>query len=102
LRVVLSDEAEADLEGITDWISRDNPLRAETFVDELVESCERLAANPLAFEVVERFRNQGLRRRVHGSYLIFYVPREDQINVLRIIHGARDYEALLIEDGWFD
>jgi plasmid stabilization system protein ParE len=44
--VVLTAEAEADLEQIADDIAADNPMRALSFVGELRELCERLAEIP--------------------------------------------------------
>ena len=38
-----------------------------------------------------------LRRRVHGNYQIFYRVTDDLVFVVRVLHGARDYEALLWE-----
>lgn len=34
---------------------------------------------------------QGFRR-----HLVFYIPRQEAIEVLRVLHGARDLESLLI------
>jgi plasmid stabilization system protein ParE len=36
----------------------------------------------------------GIRRRVHGNYLIFYRVREELVEVVHVLHGARDYETL--------
>jgi plasmid stabilization system protein ParE len=102
LRVTFSDEAEADLEEIGDTIAMDSPRRALTFVQELRRSCDGLGNNPRRFEVVERFKAYGVRRRVHGAYLIFYMIEGDEVAVMRIIHGSRNYVSLLINDGWFD
>ena len=35
---------------------------------------------------------------VHGKYLIVYRPREDEVQILRIVHGARDLDALFAEE----
>jgi plasmid stabilization system protein ParE len=42
-----------------------------------------------------RPHNHGVRRCVHADYLIFYRVRTDFVEVIHILHGARDYEALL-------
>lgn len=39
-----------------------------------------------------------MRRRVHGADLIFYRIGEDAVEVLHILHGARDYERILFSD----
>ncbi|MGE3248096.1 MAG: type II toxin-antitoxin system RelE/ParE family toxin [Beijerinckiaceae bacterium] len=97
--VILSGAAEADLESIGDTIARDNPLRAVTFVRELRASCEGLGDFPKAYPLVPRFERHGVRRRVHGDYLIFYRVGDEAVEVIHILHGARDYEGLLFPEG---
>ncbi len=99
MRVILEDEAEADLERVGDWIAQDNPRRAISFVRELRRSCLGLAKNPRRFQLVKRYASRGVRRRAHGQYLIFSRVDADAVRVVRIINGARDYEALLFGDG---
>lgn len=95
MKVVLAAEAARDLEAIGDYIARDNPARAQSFVAELIEKARALADHPEAFPLVPRYARYGVRRPVHGNYLIFYRVEAERISVLRILHGARDYEALL-------
>ncbi len=87
--------AEADLEAIADWIAKDNPARAISFVRELRAACEIIADAPEAFPLVERYKAHGIRRKVNGNYLIFYVRDENAVIIIHILHGARDYEDLL-------
>jgi len=93
--VVLTASAAADLESLADWIAQSNPAHALTFVRELRERCNGLAAMPYAYPLVPRYEHSGIRRRLHGSYLIFYRVAGETIVVLRVMHGARDYEAIL-------
>lgn len=93
--VVISDSAAADLQAIGDWIGKDSPARAITFVVELRQSCATLSEAPLAYPLVPRYEQTGVRRRVHGNYLIFYRINGDVIDVLHVLHGARDYEQIL-------
>ena len=44
------------------------------------------------------YRDIGLRRRIYGSYLIFYRIRDDTVEVLHVLHGARDYDKILFPD----
>lgn len=96
--VVITDEAEADLENIGNYIAIDNPVRADTFVQELVERCLQLAEMPHAFALVPRYEHTGVRRRRHGEYLIFYRVEADSVDVLHILNGAMNYEALLFPE----
>ncbi|MDR6449622.1 plasmid stabilization system protein ParE [Paraburkholderia terricola] len=90
--------AEAELEAIGDYIARDNPLRAVSFVRELRDRCMGLADMPLAFPLVPRYEDRGVRHRVHGNYQIFYrvvgQPAE-RIDVIHVLHSARDSALIL-------
>lgn len=91
--------AEADLEVIGDYIAQDNPARALSFVRELSRSCLELADMPEAWPIVPRCEHQGVRRRVHGRYLIFYRVAEGRITILHVLNGAMDVEAILFPNG---
>jgi toxin ParE1/3/4 len=93
--VIIGPEAEADLERIGNAIAEHNPVRAVTFVRELRRKCEALADAPKGYALVHRYKHDGIRRVVHGNYLIFYHVGVHQIDVMRILHGAMDYEAIL-------
>lgn len=70
-------------------------MRALDVVRELRAKSKQLANMPLAFPLVPRFERFGIRRRVVGSYLIFYRIEQDVVTIINILHGARDYESLL-------
>jgi plasmid stabilization system protein ParE len=93
--VVITAAAKADLLAIRRTIAADNPARAVTFTEELLDRCQALADNPRAYPLVPRYERFGIRRRVHGDYLIFYRLQPEQIEVIHILQGARDIEALL-------
>lgn len=87
--------AEADLERIGDYIVRDNPARAISFVRELDRLCLDLADMPEAWPVVPRYEHHGIRRSVHGRYLIFYRIADDRITIVLVLDGAMDVEPIL-------
>ncbi|AEI82193.1 hypothetical protein CNE_BB1p07760 (plasmid) [Cupriavidus necator N-1] len=98
--VRLTPLAEAELEAIADYIARDNPRRALSFVQELRDRCLSLADMPLTFPLVPRYEDRGIRHRVHGNYQIFYRVLGDppaRIDVLHVLHSARNYAALLFD-----
>ena len=97
--VELTAAAEADLEAIGDYIAQDNPARALSFVRELSRSCLELADMPEAWPIIPRYEHHGVRRRVHGRYLIFYCIAEDRIVILHVLNGAMDVEAILFPNG---
>lgn len=95
MRVRLSSEARQDLFAIGDYIARDNPVRAQSFVAELAAKCASLGEMPKAHPLVPRYAQKGIRRRVHGNYQIFYRADDTEIVVIRVLHGARDHTPLL-------
>jgi toxin ParE1/3/4 len=90
-------DAEAELEAIGDYIARDNSRRALSFVRELRDKCMSLTDMPLAYPLVPRYEDRGVRHRVHGSYQIFYrvVGQPERIDVIHVLHSARDVAATL-------
>ena len=98
MRVVITAAARADLFEIGEFIGPHNPARALTFTQELLDRCEELADRPQLYPLVPRYEGRGIQRRVHRDYLIFYRVAKDRIEVLPILNGAQDYEALLFPD----
>jgi toxin ParE1/3/4 len=89
MRVVFTRLATIDLEEIGDYIARDNPERALSFVEELRAQCVRIAQAPLS--CAERPElGENLRSCVHGSYVIFFAVDDGRMLVVRVLHGARD------------
>jgi plasmid stabilization system protein ParE len=93
--VVLTAEAETDLETIAEYVAHDSVLTALSLVHELREKCFAHAEAPRGYPLVPRYEHHGIRRRPFGSYLIFYRVGTKAIEVVHILHGARDYEPLL-------
>lgn len=93
-----TNEAEGDLEQIADYIAEHNPRRALSFIRELRSRCEDLANNLNSFALVPRYEPLGIRRRVHGNYLIFYRVELTKVVVVHILHGASDYGTILFGD----
>lgn len=94
MRVDLSPEARADLKAIGHWINDDNPDRADSFVSELERACTTLGRRPYRFPAVPT-AGQDLRKRAYRDYLIFYRVLENWVEVVRIVHGKRDWVPML-------
>ncbi|HJQ57018.1 MAG TPA: type II toxin-antitoxin system RelE/ParE family toxin [Vineibacter sp.] len=95
MKVVITASAEADLNEIGDFIRKDNPLRAVSFVDELLNRCEELGSMAAAFPLVPRYEHVGIRRRPYRGYLIFYRISGELVEIIHVLNGVRDYERLL-------
>ncbi|MFI5013564.1 MAG: type II toxin-antitoxin system RelE/ParE family toxin [Hyphomicrobiales bacterium] len=96
--LVVTAEAEADLESIGDHIAQRNPGRAVSFIRELRDVCGSILAAPNGYPLVRKYEGSGIRRRPHGNYLIFYRATDAAVEIIAILHGARDYEPLLFPE----
>jgi len=103
--VIFSPQAERDVEDIAVFIAKDSPPSADRFVRAVMETAGDLVDMP---EIGRRFESQRasrlyLRRlRVKGfaRHSIFYRYHADRelIEVIRIVHGARDLDSLFDND----
>jgi toxin ParE1/3/4 len=89
----VSDAARADLEDIWFFIAQDIPSAADRFIRAIVSRFPTLAPMPHLGrereELAPRLRSLPLRR-----YNIFYRPMEDGVEIIRVLHGARDLPPL--------
>ena len=94
VEVVVSIRAKAQIEHISDYISRENPSAAVKLVQGILDRCEELALLPLIG------RRRGERHRVlgYGGYLIFYRPEPPnapkRVIIVSVVHGARNVDRL--------
>ena len=85
--------AEADILEIWDYIADDNPAAADRWVDHLDGQFRLLATQPK----MGRARDElapSVRSFPFGRYVVFYVPIDDGIDVVRVLHGARDIDEI--------
>lgn len=90
----VTDDAVADLVSIADYIRPDNPTRAESFIYEITEKFRTIAERPLSFPD-KSYLLRGARSALHGRYLIFFRIDNEIVEILRVVHSARDLESTL-------
>ena len=95
----ITKEADADIEEIGLYFARQAPDVEERFYLAFDKTICRLASSPNLGERCQ-FRNpktKGMRVwQVDGfsNYLVFYRSKDDVLQILRVIHGARNYETI--------
>jgi toxin ParE1/3/4 len=99
-RIVLQPQAERDITLQTAWLIREAGFDvADRFVAAVARTAELVLATP-GMGAPRSYRNPrlaGVRMvpvRDFARYLLFYRPAGDRVNVVRLLHGARDLEAL--------
>lgn len=102
--VVLRERARRDIdEAVGHYLAEAGPSVALDFVDAMEKAHTEIGGQPGTGS--PRYEHEldipGLRFRTAGKfpYLIFYVENEDQVDVWRILHGARDIPAWLKNPG---
>ena len=88
--VIYAPEADDDLESIVEYIARDKPSAARTWLARIREACETLATQPELGESRLGFGVSGCKSFSVGNYVVFFRAIEDGIEVSRVIHGSRD------------
>ena len=85
--------ARKDLQEIQAYIAQDNPKAAAQYLSILKQKCEILAQTPTIGVCRKEYCN--LYKFPVDKYLVFYRITESGIEVIRILHGARDIQSIL-------
>jgi plasmid stabilization system protein ParE len=91
----LTARAKKDMFAIHRRIAEDRTLVADDYIDRMLTTLATLTTQPHAGQ-----RRDDLRKRLRifsfeEDYVIAYFPKRDGIRVLRILRGARNWEAIL-------
>src|SRR6266853_2093369 len=92
---VLTPLAEQDLIDIWDHIATDNINAAHRVLDRLERTMRKLAKTPLIGHFREDLADRRQRFFLVYSYLIVYRPEAKPMQVVRVLHAARDLRELL-------
>jgi toxin ParE1/3/4 len=92
--VVFTPAAERDLDDIWWEIAQHNLLAADRTIDRIRERTEQLARFPNSGHLRPEIAASA-RFLTEGNYLILYTVKQRQVDIIRIVHGARDLTSLL-------
>lgn len=95
---LLTPEAQSDLEAISDYIGRESPVAAKRVRTTLRRGMRKLAETPGIGHLRDDLVDEPLRFWRVYSYLIVYRAEPRPIQILRVLHGARDLAALLASE----
>jgi len=91
--VLRTSQAHLDLVEIAFRIAGESPAAADQWLDLIAEKCQLLARMPELGRKRPDLAPE-LRGLPVGNYIIFYRPMNDGIQVIRVLHGARDLPQL--------
>lgn len=84
-----SPQAEIDVASIWNFIADDSAKAADALLQRIEGAFDMLAQNPFAGRARDEL-TANLRSFPVASYIIFYIPVSDGIEVVRVISGHRD------------
>ena len=92
-RVILTNEALSDLEGIADYIRQHSPQNAATVAEKILDAIDSLATMPKRFKRVGKSRKRGtpVHAMVVRPFIVYYRVAEPPgaVFILNVRHGAR-------------
>ena len=91
----ISPEAAANISEIWEFIARDNLEAAERVRLELYDAIQGLAEIPGKGHLREDLTDKPVKFWRVRSYLIVYRPDTEPLEVVAVLHGARDIPRLL-------
>jgi toxin ParE1/3/4 len=90
----LRPQTEADIEAIALYIAEDNPSAAKRWYDDIQLRCQRIGEMP-GIGVARPEVRPELRSFPVGNYLVLYRQIDEGVEIVRVVHGARQWEDLL-------
>lgn len=94
MKLIFDETALVDLEGIYNWIAKDNPVAAKAVVERLFSSAEHLASFP---QMGHAGRDDGTFEWVvpRLPYIVIYeiYAERDEVVVTAVVHGAQERES---------
>jgi len=89
MRVHWTNNAVDHLVNIYEYISLNSPTYAKRMVDRITRRSSQIAGNPLSGRMVSEYQTKDIRELIENPYRIIYRIKQDQIDILAVIHGAR-------------
>jgi toxin ParE1/3/4 len=96
-RFHLTPQAEADLDSITDYYAANNPDAGTRLLDEITARCRQLGSQPRSGRPRSDL-GPGIRSAVVRRYVIFFRGATNGIDVLRVLHGARNITPEMFDE----
>lgn len=92
--VIWSMPARNDLKQIYDYIAKDSIYYATNVVENVVSKAENLDEFPEIGRVVPEIGDKNVRELIIYSYRLIYELVSNDVQILAIIHGKRDFSSL--------
>jgi addiction module RelE/StbE family toxin len=97
-----TEKASNNLLSIHSYISKDSPTYAARFIKSLIKATSKLEVMSSCGRIVPEFESYGFREVLYQDYRIIYRIKESSkdVEILAVLHGARDFNRESPEE-WF-
>lgn len=89
-----------DLESTAEYIARDAPIYAISFVERVLEHTEKLSEFSNIGRIVPEFGEKNLRELIFQNYRIVYRILESKVNIICFCHGSMDLANKAEREDW--
>jgi toxin ParE1/3/4 len=96
VRYIIAPEAAQDLDEISTYYAVNNIEAGEKLIDEFEARCKYLVSFPNIGRSYRNIRSY-LRGISFSGYILFYRVGNDEIEILRVVNGSRNLEALFAD-----
>ncbi len=90
MKVRWTETAQDHLDAIYAYIAQNSPEYALRMVDRLTRRSQQIADLPLSGRRVPEYEMDQIREVIEKPYRIIYHVKPDQVDIVAVLHGARD------------
>jgi plasmid stabilization system protein ParE len=89
MTVSWTQNAKRELRAVHDYVAQNSPRYAQGLVDRITRKTEQLAQFPQFGPEVPEYEDESIRELLEHPYRIIYRVRQDRVEILSVVHGAR-------------
>ena len=89
MKIRWTDESVKDLQDIHAFIAKDSIHYADRQLERILSVEEQLVAFPESGRSVSEYKSPDVRELIIDKYRVIYRIKDDMIEILTVIHGAR-------------
>ena len=91
--VIVEERAKRDIRDAAYWMAQHSPEKAMLWHFEIEEAIVSLENSPFRCPLAgeSRYSPEEIRQLIFEKYRILFAVREEEVHVLHVRHGARDY-----------
>jgi len=94
-RIIFTPAAQNDIENIWDYSFKEWGIeQAERYIEGIRDTCRALALGYKRGRAIDV--RQGYMKCPTGQHMIYFLERDDRLEVVRILHGKQDVQRNLL------